>query len=330
MSHTSFKALCLASLLFLADCAPARCTPSRGSVRRQANQGPDAPVGPPGASDYSSSNPVTSPDTAIPSGQYELAPGQEADEDLGFYLDLSNIDNPQPIRGTPGNAPTDPCPRNRPLERESSDFFHSQGPIEVIPRTPLASSIGVGIHPQRYRPLDCLQRARSDLRRSSQAGDAWFFPAGISHSIQAFAEGVEFLLVFDNGAFSEDETFLLSVLIMRNPRSVLAKDLRVDPYDVPGGSVKILDTVSFPIAKNFVKQGQPCSRRRSSRTFDFQAGDVGYVPTLDAHYLENTGDADLVYLEILQAPLNRLPMVKPDILPGSTDKTEMGFRQKNL
>ena len=34
----------------------------------------------------------------------------------------------------------------------------------------------------------------------------------------------------------------------------------------------------------------------ASRTFDFQAGDVGYVPVPDAHYIENTGTEDLIYL----------------------------------
>ena len=33
-----------------------------------------------------------------------------------------------------------------------------------------------------------------------------------------------------------------------------------------------------------------------SQTFDFQAGDVGYVPRPNAHYLENTGSEDLVFL----------------------------------
>lgn len=33
-----------------------------------------------------------------------------------------------------------------------------------------------------------------------------------------------------------------------------------------------------------------------SQTFDFQAGDVGYVPVPNAHYLENTGSEDLVFL----------------------------------
>ena len=39
----------------------------------------------------------------------------------------------------------------------------------------------------------------------------------------------------------------------------------------------------------------------ASRTFDFTAGDVGYVPVPNAHYLENTGNETLVYLEVLQS-----------------------------
>ena len=40
----------------------------------------------------------------------------------------------------------------------------------------------------------------------------------------------------------------------------------------------------------------------SSRTFDFHAGDVGYIPVPESHYIENTGDEDVVFLEVLQAP----------------------------
>ena len=40
----------------------------------------------------------------------------------------------------------------------------------------------------------------------------------------------------------------------------------------------------------------------AARTFDYAAGDVGYIPFPDAHYIENTGDVDVVYLEVLQAP----------------------------
>jgi oxalate decarboxylase len=40
----------------------------------------------------------------------------------------------------------------------------------------------------------------------------------------------------------------------------------------------------------------------AARTADFNAGDVGYVPQTLGHYVENTGDSDLVFLEIFKAP----------------------------
>lgn len=42
-------------------------------------------------------------------------------------------------------------------------------------------------------------------------GDLWYFPAGHPHSLQGIGPGgCEFLLIFDDGNFSEDSTFLLS------------------------------------------------------------------------------------------------------------------------
>ena len=42
-------------------------------------------------------------------------------------------------------------------------------------------------------------------------GDLWYFAGGIPHSIQGLGtDGCEFLLVFDDGDFDEDDTFLLS------------------------------------------------------------------------------------------------------------------------
>ena len=35
----------------------------------------------------------------------------------------------------------------------------------------------------------------------------------------------------------------------------------------------------------------------NARTVDFNANDVGYVPSNAGHYIENTGDTDLVFLE---------------------------------
>ena len=38
-----------------------------------------------------------------------------------------------------------------------------------------------------------------------------------------------------------------------------------------------------------------------ARTADFNAGDVGYVPKTFGHYIENTGDTDLVFLEMFKS-----------------------------
>jgi oxalate decarboxylase len=39
----------------------------------------------------------------------------------------------------------------------------------------------------------------------------------------------------------------------------------------------------------------------TARTMDFEEGDVGYVPISNPHYIENTGDADLVFLEMFKS-----------------------------
>lgn len=44
-----------------------------------------------------------------------------------------------------------------------------------------------------------------------EKGDLWYFPRGHPHSLQGTGEnGTEFLLIFDDGNFSEDSTFLLT------------------------------------------------------------------------------------------------------------------------
>src|ERR1022692_3704607 len=52
--------------------------------------------------------------------------------------------------------------------------------------------------------------------------DLWYFPAGYPHSIQGLGpDGCEFLLVFDEGMFSEENTFLISEWVAHTPPSVL-------------------------------------------------------------------------------------------------------------
>jgi oxalate decarboxylase len=56
-------------------------------------------------------------------------------------------------------------------------------------------------------------------------GDLWYFPAGFPHSIQGLGpDGSEFMLIFDQGTFSEDNTFLLSDWVRHTPPSVLSKN----------------------------------------------------------------------------------------------------------
>jgi oxalate decarboxylase family bicupin protein len=62
-----------------------------------------------------------------------------------------------------------------------------------------------------------------------EEGDLWYFPTGFPHSIQGLGdEGTEFLLIFDDGNFSEDSTFLLTDYLARTPKEVLSKNFRVD------------------------------------------------------------------------------------------------------
>jgi len=211
-----------------------------------------------------------------------------------------------------------------------------------------------------------------------EEGDLWIFPAGFPHSIQGLdPDGTEFLLVFNQGAFSEDGTMLLSEWIAHTPPEVLAKNTGLDasvfanapaaplyifPGKVPpsleqdkaeiggetvasryqytfklkameptktskGGNVRIVDSHNFPVSKHIaaalvtVKPGgmremhwHPNASEwqyyiagkgrmtvfypvDNARTMDFNANDVGYVPSNAPHYIENTGDTDLVFLE---------------------------------
>jgi oxalate decarboxylase len=59
-------------------------------------------------------------------------------------------------------------------------------------------------------------------------GDLWYFPTGSPHSIQGLKpDGCEFLLVFDDGNFSEYETVLLTDWMAHTPHNVLAKNFGV-------------------------------------------------------------------------------------------------------
>ncbi len=214
-------------------------------------------------------------------------------------------------------------------------------------------------------------------------GDLWFFPAGFPHSIQGLGpDGCQFLLVFNQGLFSEDNTFLISEFVAHVPPEVLTKNSRLTPSDIAklpkeqlyifpstipgslaadraaiggsrvqaprqytfkmgsmaptiksaGGEVRIVDSRNFPvntsIAAGLVRL-KPGGLRElhwhpnaaewqfwlagsgrmtivmpegRARTMDFNANDVGFVPAVAGHYIENTGTTDVVFLEMFKAP----------------------------
>ncbi|WP_152396949.1 oxalate decarboxylase family bicupin [Paenibacillus guangzhouensis] len=209
-------------------------------------------------------------------------------------------------------------------------------------------------------------------------GDLWYFPPGLPHSIQGLEDGCEFLLVFDDGHFSDLNTLSISDWFAHTPRDVLAANFGVpekafedipkgqvyifqdqvpgpidsqkvqSPYGTiplsfkhrllaqkplitPGGSVRIVDSSNFPISKTVAAalveilpggmrelhwhpnndewqyyltgQGRMTvfGGNGAARTFDYRAGDVGYVPFAFGHYIQNTGTDTLWFLEMFKS-----------------------------
>ena len=212
-------------------------------------------------------------------------------------------------------------------------------------------------------------------------GDLWIFPAGYPHSIQGLGDiGVEFLLVFNQGSFSEESTFLLSDWLMHTPPDVLEKNLGLGsesiaklpkgaplyifPSELPTQTLaedKAEIALNFPLSqqrytfkragvtptqsnqhgtvlivdkRNFPLSGSICSAicvvkpggmrelhwhpnasewqfwiqgkgrmtvfnsSQAARTMDFNANDVGFVPKMAGHYVQNTGVEDVIFLEM--------------------------------
>jgi oxalate decarboxylase len=204
------------------------------------------------------------------------------------------------------------------------------------------------------------------------------FPPGIPHSIQGLEEGCEFLLVFDDGNFSDLDTFTISDWFAHTPKDVLAANFGVpkrafahipkkqryifqskvpgplerekvsSPYGTvpisfthrllaqkpivtPGGTVRIADSTNFLISLRIAAalvEVKPGGMREmhwhpnndewqyyiagtarmtvfaangTARTFDYRAGDVGYVPFAFGHYIQNTGDQSLWFLEMFKS-----------------------------
>lgn len=68
-----------------------------------------------------------------------------------------------------------------------------------------------------------------------KAGDIWFFPRGHGHSIEGLGpDGTTFMLVFDNGAFSDFATFSITDWLSQTPVEIVSKNLQVDESALKG------------------------------------------------------------------------------------------------
>lgn len=87
-------------------------------------------------------------------------------------------------------------------------------------------------------------------------GDLWFFPKGLPHSIQGLEEGCEFLLVFDDGSFSDLNTLSISDWFAHTPAEILSANFCVPEAAFaarPDEQVYIYqDTVPGPISSEAI------------------------------------------------------------------------------
>jgi len=76
--------------------------------------------------------------------------------------------------------------------------------------------------------ITCVDADGKSFVTDVKENELWYFPPGIPHSIQGLApDGAEFLLVFDDGNFSEFETVLLTDWMAHTPPEVVAKNFGV-------------------------------------------------------------------------------------------------------
>ncbi len=80
-----------------------------------------------------------------------------------------------------------------------------------------------------------------------KAGDLWYFPAGVPHSLEGIGpDGCEFVICFDDGAASENNTLLVTDWIAHTPPEILAKN-----FGVPESAF-----ANIPLQQRWIFQGK--------------------------------------------------------------------------
>jgi len=102
-------------------------------------------------------------------------------------------------------------------------------------------------------------------------GDVWYFPRGHGHSIQGLGPGdCVFLLVFDNGYFSEFGTFSISDWLGHTPPEVLAKTFGVPAATFADFPKKEVYIATGPVPPPLPQQPAPGSLKDSPLTHRYQ------------------------------------------------------------
>ncbi|MGZ5862379.1 MAG: cupin domain-containing protein [Methyloceanibacter sp.] len=102
-------------------------------------------------------------------------------------------------------------------------------------------------------------------------GDVWYFPRGHGHSIQGLGPGdCVFVLVFDNGYFSEFGTFSITDWIGHTPPEVLAKTFGVPAATFTGFPKKEVYIARGAVPSPLPQEPAPGSLKDSALTHRYQ------------------------------------------------------------
>lgn len=141
--------------------------------------------------------------------------------------------------------------------------------------------------------------------------DLWFFPSGTPHSIQGLdPDGTEFMLVFDDGAFSETETLLLSDALSHTPPEVLSKN-----FGVPQDALK-----NLPNHELFIFQADVPGSLEDDQ--NAAAGDLGKSPlnfafrTMEMPPTKSTKGGEVRIVDSSKFSVTRISMAMVTVHPG--------------
>lgn len=103
------------------------------------------------------------------------------------------------------------------------------------------------------------------------AGDVWYFPRGHGHSIQGLGPGpCDFILIFDNGYFSEFGTFSITDWIGHVPPEVLARNFAVPAATFANFPKKEVYLVKGPVPPPLPANPAPGSLNDPSQTHRYR------------------------------------------------------------